>query len=362
MSTTITNQYLPDTVPPPGETLRETLEGLGMSQKEFAARMGLSEKHICKIMAGEAPITPETALSLEKVLGVPARFWSNLEMNYQDCLARKQESEELNQHLEWAANFPAVAMAKRGMMPESKSGLPRLRGLLEFFGIAGVAEWETLWLKPEAAFRASAKRTASPHALSAWLRAGQRMAQQFDGPEFNAATFQSSLTAIRRGICGGVESFQPLMASECARAGVALHFVPELPKLAVSGACFWQGGRPVILLNLYHNSEDHFWFNFFHEAKHVLQGLRKRLFVDVPGDGVSDPKEDEANAFAGETLIPRPAWHPFVKRGQFTRQSITGFASSVNVPPGIVLGQLQHARLIEWATPLNNLKQRFVWE
>ena len=362
MSATITNQYLPDSVPPPGESLHDTLEGLGMSQKDFAKRMGLSEKHISKIISGEVRITPETALGFEKVLGVPARFWSNLEMNYQDHRARMREAETLKEHLSWASNFPAVAMAKRKFIPETKAGLPRVRALLEFFGIAGVPEWEALWKKPEVAFRASAKRTACPHALSAWLRAGERMAQQFSGPAYDVGTFQSSLSSIRAAVASPPENIETLLTEHCSRAGVALHLVPELPKLAVCGACFWQSNHPVILLNLYHNSEDHFWFNFFHEAKHVLQGLRKRLFVDVPGDAVEDEKEVEANAYAADTLIPRRIWNSFCAKGDFSRQAVTACAKTASVPPGILVGQLQHHRLLDWATPLNAMKRRFVWD
>jgi len=38
----------------------------------------------------------ETALQLERVLGVPASFWNNLEQNYREHLARVKE--EGNDH------------------------------------------------------------------------------------------------------------------------------------------------------------------------------------------------------------------------------------------------------------------------
>lgn len=37
---------------PPGATIREQLEYRGMSQKEFASRMNMSEKHISKLING----------------------------------------------------------------------------------------------------------------------------------------------------------------------------------------------------------------------------------------------------------------------------------------------------------------------
>jgi HTH-type transcriptional regulator / antitoxin HigA len=47
-----------------------------MSQAELARRTGLSAKHINLILKGTAPITPDTALKLERVLNIPARISS----------------------------------------------------------------------------------------------------------------------------------------------------------------------------------------------------------------------------------------------------------------------------------------------
>jgi len=80
---------------PPGETLAETLEALGMAQAELAERMGRPLKTINEIVAGKAMITADTVLQLEKVLGVPASFWTNRERLYRDTLARRRETGEL---------------------------------------------------------------------------------------------------------------------------------------------------------------------------------------------------------------------------------------------------------------------------
>ena len=76
-------KYLPDYAVPPGETLRDTIQAMGMSQADLSRRTGLSAKHINQIVQGTAPISPDTALALEQVVGVPARFWDALEATYQ---------------------------------------------------------------------------------------------------------------------------------------------------------------------------------------------------------------------------------------------------------------------------------------
>jgi len=73
---------------PPGATIKEQLNDRGMSQKEFAARMDMSEKHISKLINGEVQLTPEVAVRLEVVLGAPAKFWNNLEAVYREKLIK----------------------------------------------------------------------------------------------------------------------------------------------------------------------------------------------------------------------------------------------------------------------------------
>lgn len=85
--------YVPAIVPPPGETVRETLEELEMSQSKLAARTGLTLKHVNQIVQGNASITPATALALERATSVPASFWNALEADYQDHKVRAEEVE-----------------------------------------------------------------------------------------------------------------------------------------------------------------------------------------------------------------------------------------------------------------------------
>ncbi len=74
----------PDIAIPPGEYLAEEIEARGMSQKELARRMKRPVNAVNEIINGKKAITAETALQLEEVMPeIPARFWLNLETDYQ---------------------------------------------------------------------------------------------------------------------------------------------------------------------------------------------------------------------------------------------------------------------------------------
>ena len=69
-----------------GDTVQDTIDEIGMSQTELAKRLGISIPKLNELIKGKVPITKDTAVKLEYVLGVPTNFWLNLERRYRDEL------------------------------------------------------------------------------------------------------------------------------------------------------------------------------------------------------------------------------------------------------------------------------------
>ena len=114
------NEFYPDYMPSPGETLLDTIEAIDMSQAELVRRTGRPKKTINEIIKGKSAITPDTAIQLERVLGIPASFWNNRQRRYDEFKARQLEQEKLSHHTEWSKCFPYSKMAKYGWIEESK--------------------------------------------------------------------------------------------------------------------------------------------------------------------------------------------------------------------------------------------------
>lgn len=66
----------------PGEVIAEELHARGMSQIEFARRLGVTPKYVCNVLAGRARITVRMALKIERVLGASAEMWISLQSVY----------------------------------------------------------------------------------------------------------------------------------------------------------------------------------------------------------------------------------------------------------------------------------------
>lgn len=356
------NQFVPDYASVPGGTLLEVIESRGMSQAELAERTGRSRKHINEIIKGKQPITPETALQLERVLGVTADFWNNRQREYEEALARVSECRRLSRYIGWARRFPYRDMAKLGWVKDTRDRVGRLRHLLNFFGVAGVPEWEDRWSPLRADFRKSKAFKSNRYAVAAWLRAGERAAQTVETRPYNEAEFRTALSATRALTQEAVAMFVPRMETLCAKAGVAVAFVPALSGTRAYGATQWvTPDKALIQLSLRGKTDDHLWFAFFHEAGHILRHGKKDKFIEATGQWkTTDALEAEADRFACDHLIPPPQYAAFVARGDYSALAIKAFARSTGVASGIVVGRLQHDKKIEHSYH-QSLKRRLTW-
>jgi len=355
--------FKPNYAVSPGETLRETLKTLGMTQAELAHRTGRPKKTINEIITGKAAITADTALQLERVLGIPASFWNNLERNYQETLARLKEEKQLKSQIGWLNKFPIPALVKLGWLPKVKTNVEKIQALLNFFGVAGINEWKAIWEEAGAAYRKSPSFKSKPAAVAAWLRKGEIEALDIQCKPYKASAFRAALKKIRALTMEPAEIFEPEMRRLCAEAGVATVFVPELPGTHVYGATRWlRPMKALIYLSLRGKSDDHLWFTFFHEAGHILFHEKHDVFIEAKGEGcgatAGTGKEQEANQFAQDFLIPPKEYQPFLQTDQFSEAGIKRFAKQLGIAPGIVVGRLQHDKVIPYSAA-NSLKKRF---
>ena len=64
----------------PGEVLREdVLPALGLTQLEFANRLGVSRRTVSELLHERRPVTPDMAIRLGKLLGNGPEIWLRMQ-------------------------------------------------------------------------------------------------------------------------------------------------------------------------------------------------------------------------------------------------------------------------------------------
>ena len=331
---------------PPGDTIQETIDTIGMSQAELAERIGRPKEKLNDIIKGREPITLKTAVSLERVLGIPVSFWMARENDYRIELANIEQQEFLETCYSWLELFPVRELKKMKWLPDTRNRSEQVDALLKFFGIASPQQWGDIYLEEAVttAFKISLANTLSPHAISAWIRIGEHKSMNQKLPEFDRSLFNNALDNIKLLVTRQPENFKDQLQNICFRCGVAVFYTPCLPKAPISGATWWKGKNPIIQLTGRYKTNDRFWFDFYHEAGHIMKHGKKEIFLeDLEGSPIDKEKEQEANQFAQRYLFPQVAFEKLVSKKMFNDSDIAEYAARYDTHPAIVVGQLQHS-------------------
>lgn len=356
----MTSTFTPDYASPPGETLAETLEAMGLTQTELAKRMQRPIKTINEIIQGKAALTADTSLELERVLGIPASFWNGMESHYREHLARQRASARLEVDEDWLRTIPVKTMQKFGWISSGKDNRQIMEEMLCFFGCASVKGWQEQWGGPLAAYRKSPKLQSAPEALATWLRKAEIEGRKQRCAPYEEALFLKALERLKKATTLPVQKWVPAIQRECNACGVAYVLLPELPDTHVSGAARQITDSVSLIVQTGRYKDDgHFWFTFFHEARHVLQGKLRREWL-VEYEGREDALEADANRYAREFLIPSDEIQKMRHRhgGKMPVDAGRELAEKLGISSGIVAGRLQFDRTWTRFTG-NELKRRY---
>ena len=336
---------------PPGATIKEQLNDRGMSQKEFAARMDLSEKHVSKLINGEVQLMPEMAVKLELVLGVPAGFWNNLEAIYREKLIKAEAENAMETDVEIARRFPYNEMAKYGWIPETRDTKERVINLRKYFEVVELSLLGN-HLITKIARRRLAITEKSDLALMAWSQEAKIMARNVETQPVNVKKLTVRLPEIRNMTILKPAEFCPVLKAMLADCGIVLVFLPHLKGSFLHGATFPEGKRIVVGLTTRGKDADKFWFSLFHELAHIILG-----HVGQP-DGTSEQDEADADTWAENLLIASEDFEAFREKKEFSYADVCRFAALQKISPGIVVGRMQREAVIPY-NMLNELKEQY---
>lgn len=337
---------------PPGYTIKEQLECKNMSQKEFAARMDMSEKHISKLINGEVLLTTDMAMRLELVLGVSASFWSNLEFIYREKLAKVELENNMNDDLKLVSKFPYNQMAKLGWVPATNSKIEKVINLRKFFE---VIKLELLFegTLQNVYYRRLAISESKDYFLIVWAQKAKLESRKKEVSPINIKEIIDSTPFYRNLTKEEPEVFCKKLEDNLASNGVSIVFLPHIGGSFLHGATFYDGKKIILGLTIRGKNADIFWFSFFHEIAHIVLG-----HINMTYDS---KMEEEANKYAEETLIPSDIYQNFIKNNEISYESISSFSNEIGIDSGIVVGKLQKDGILKY-NQMNNLKKKYSLE
>lgn len=336
---------IPARVPSPGRIIRRELEARGWTQKDLAVIMNRPEQMISQIVNARKKITPETALQLAAAFGTSDSFWLSLEHNYQIHKARKELNiSEVVRRSRLYHLTPLTELLRRGWIPSANSLESLEDAVCRFLDIPDTTFTPSL----TANFHQSNAYTPEIAAQIAWVRRVEHLANQQVVGDFDQTQLETALPKLLSFAATITDIEQvPLFFHEL---GIHFLIVPHLAHTYLDGATLTVNGHPVIALTLRHDRIDNFWFALLHELAHIVAGHEGRHLDNLKQEAESQI-EIEANRLAQNWLLDANSLEQFIvaTTPYFSTKKIEAFAATQNRHPGIVVGRLQHDKIISYS-------------
>lgn len=345
------SMQLPDPKPV-GQILGLELDARGWTQSDFADVLGRPTQFVSEIVTGKKEITRESAAQIGAALGQTTEFWLNLQDSY---LLNEQAKDLQTQH---ALNdvrrrarlnelAPISVLKRRRVL--AGSSLDELEAeIMDLFEIRSIKE--------NPSFAIAARRSNEQDAVSAvqnaWVACVRQEAREVRDREQirrYAKNRLSKLAGQLPALLKTPKQFESL-PELLAEAGVIVIYVEALPGAKIDGCAFFSGETPVIGLSGRGKRLDKILFTLLHEIAHVLLGHVKTETIVEAFDEVEDGDDEKAaNALVGGWLLPTPL-PPAPER--VSAGWVATVAAELDLAPIVVVGQLQHAKVLEWRTTL----------
>lgn len=327
----------------PGELIREELQKRSWSQEDLAQMLGRTTARVSQIITGKQELSPEIALALESIFGIPATDWLQREAAYRLSLA-KADTADVSRRARLFGLAPVREMQKRGWIKATDSPTDLESELARFFAVPDLTTEPPL---------SAAMRKTHPHveltpAQKAWVFRVRQLAAAHATPPYDPDKVDACKKELRKLAAYSAEVRK--VPQVLAKFGIRFVVVEPLAGGKVDGVATWLNeNTPVIGMAIRFDRLDSFWFTLGHELSHIKHR------DDVPLDGdvsnqedlhleVKSPIERRADEESAATFIDPDELKSFIGRvgPLYSKERINQFANRIKMHPGIIVGQLQH--------------------
>lgn len=322
----------------PGYYLKEMVEESGLTQEDFAKRLGTTPKNLSVLIRGDQSLSIEMATKLSRMLGTSIAYWLKLQQSYDEMRAEFLSDEELERERKIIKLMDYKYFRDNFGLPD----LPRktdeqIKCVREFLEISSLRVLNEQDLAVN--FRSCLGELSQSNVVNAnaMVQIAINKALRTDSPKYNRKKFEEAvdfaLTQTKNH-----SGFLPSVRKAFLEAGVVLVVLPNLKNSGVNGATKKVGNKILLMVNDRRHYADTFWFTLFHEIGHIMNGDFGITFSNN-----KNVSEDKADTYAQRCLIPQERYEEFVEKYQiFNEKVIREFAESIDQDPGIVFGRLQN--------------------
>lgn len=332
-------------VPHPGVYINDVIKEMGITQFEFASRVGLTSKNLSTLISGESNITFEIASKFADFFGNSVEGWINLQTKYEIYKNEENKQNQIKEECKIAklidTNFIKNIIDNNERLNYNEDLILKLRKTFNVSSLINLKN-KNLYLN----FKTSVNKEVSETNIilrNAWISLAEQCSRNVKVDTFNKDALVENLDTLRSLTLKKQNAFNGELQSFLSSLGIKLVVLPYLKNSNMSGVTKWNPNDQSVLIaiNDYGKSIDRIWFTLFHELGHAIKNHKRTFNITYVSEEAEVQQEIEANEFASVSLIDEEKYKAFVKKGRFSLISINKFANEIGVGNFIVVGRLQ---------------------
>ena len=319
----------------PGYYIEELVEESGLTQDEFSHRLGTTAKNLSVLINGKQKLSFDIAYKLSKMYGTSVKYWMNLQTAYDLAEYEIQNEKTIKDEQDIVKELGYSNFRDSYGLP----GLPRnlseqVKVLCKFFNISSLTKLRDPSLAVSFRSAANDQRKISIVKANAMVQIAVNEALKIYIPPFDKNAFKEAVK-VAQTLTGMPEGCYKVLSETFLKAGVKLVILKSIPGSKINGATRKIGNSVLLMVSDRYKSADIFWFTLFHEVGHIMNDDFGASF-----EGDKGSKEESADKYAADCLIPADDYIEFLKKDQITPQSIEAFARKIGRDPSIIVGRL----------------------
>ena len=324
----------------PGYYVSEIIEEMGITQAEFAMRIGTNTKTLSCLVNGQANITNDLAKKLSVMTGTDEEMWLNLQSTYDKKLIEIQKNKDSDEQARLLRLINYAYFINNAGVRKTGNESKKIENLCRFFKVSDLRIMLDPNFLTDIEKAASVKDERTILNSKAWLQTAINFSQKIETQAYDPEMLKSFLPELRSMTVQKPNGFLPRMKKIFADCGVAFVLLPELKESEINGAVKWLNENKAILAMNESNTEAYaFWLLLFSEIRCILQKKIKTTYISYSKKEMLDA---DAYKFAANYLIPAEALRKFAPSKNTSDDEIAAFAKSIGVHPGVVAGRLLH--------------------
>ena len=305
----------------PGYYIKEMVDESGLTQEDFAKRLDTTPKNLSLLIRGEQSLSIDIAVKLSRMIGTSVSYWLNLQNAYNSLIAEFKSKEELEKERKIFECLDYKYFRENYGLPD----LPRkkdeqIKEIRAFLKVATLS----VFTKHDMAvsFRSAKEFLNETNTIKAniMVQIAINKALNVDAPKYDKVKFLDAIEYALT-LTQNHDEFYSFICEEFRKAGVILIILPNISGSKINGATKKMGDNVMLMVNDRRLYSDIFWFTLFHEIGHIINGD-----YGISFEKEIDKKEEVADKYAENKLIPLEQYQEFVIKRKFDIQSIRVFA------------------------------------